>query len=143
MMRGTFANIRIKNEMVPGVEGGFTKLLPAGEQLSIYDAAMRYQAVGVPLIVVAGKDLARLPRLLETARRARRVMRQNLGWAIAYNAVALPLAALGFVPPWLASLGMAGSSLFVTLNALRLARAPAPPARAVTAIPRCLVGDAG
>jgi Cu2+-exporting ATPase len=94
-------------------------------------------------IVVAGKDLARLPRLLETARRARRVMRQNLGWAIAYNAVALPLAALGFVPPWLASLGMAGSSLFVTLNALRLARAPAPPARAVTAIPRCLVGAAG
>ncbi len=56
MMRGTFANIRIKNEMVPGVEGGFTKLQPAGEQLSIYDAAVRYQAAGVPLIVVAGKE---------------------------------------------------------------------------------------
>ena len=43
MMRGTFANIRIKNEMVPGVEGGFTKHYPDGEILSIYDAAMRYQ----------------------------------------------------------------------------------------------------
>jgi Cu2+-exporting ATPase len=49
-------------------------------------------------------------------------MRQNLGWAIAYNAVALPLAATGFVPPWLAALGMTASSLVVTLNALRLAR---------------------
>jgi Cu2+-exporting ATPase len=59
---------------------------------------------------------------VDTARRARRVMRQNIGWAIGYNALALPLAALGFVPPWLASLGMAASSLVVTLNALRLAR---------------------
>ena len=73
-------------------------------------------------IVVAGRDLARLPQLFDTARRARRIIRQNLGWAIAYNAVALPLAALGLVPPWLASLGMAASSLVVTLNALRLAR---------------------
>jgi Cu2+-exporting ATPase len=79
-------------------------------------------------IVVAGRDLARLPRLFDTAWRARRVMRQNLGWAIAYNAVALPLAALGFVPPWLASLGMAASSLVVTLNALRLARPAGTPA---------------
>jgi Cu2+-exporting ATPase len=94
-------------------------------------------------IVVAGKDLARLPQLLQTARDARRVMRQNLGWAIAYNAVALPLAAFGFVPPWLASLGMAGSSLFVTLNALRLARAPAPPADASATAPSRLAGAPG
>jgi Cu2+-exporting ATPase len=73
-------------------------------------------------IVVAGRDLARLPALFATAHRARRVMRQNLAWAIGYNAVALPLAALGLVAPWLASLGMAASSLVVTLNALRLAR---------------------
>jgi aconitate hydratase len=56
MMRGTFANIRIKNEMVPGTEGGFTKHIPSGEQLSIYDASMKYQKDGVPLIVVAGKE---------------------------------------------------------------------------------------
>ncbi|MGE3936387.1 MAG: aconitate hydratase, partial [Rhodospirillaceae bacterium] len=56
MMRGTFANIRIRNEMVPGVEGGVTKHLPSGEQMSVYDAAMKYQAEGVPLIIVAGKE---------------------------------------------------------------------------------------
>ncbi len=56
MMRGTFANIRIKNEMVPGVEGGFTKYLPTGETLSIYDAAMRYKEERVPLVVIAGKE---------------------------------------------------------------------------------------
>ena len=53
MMRGTFANIRIKNEMLDGVEGGYTKG-PDGNQMSIYDAAMAYQEQGVPLVVVAG-----------------------------------------------------------------------------------------
>ncbi|MFO1126935.1 MAG: aconitate hydratase AcnA [Rhodospirillales bacterium] len=56
MMRGTFANIRIRNEMVPGVEGGVTALQPGGETMPIYDASMRYQSAGVPLIVVAGKE---------------------------------------------------------------------------------------
>jgi aconitate hydratase len=56
MMRGTFANIRIKNEMVPGVEGGFTKYIPSGETLSIYDAAMRYQNDKTPLVIIAGKE---------------------------------------------------------------------------------------
>jgi aconitate hydratase len=56
MMRGTFANIRIKNLMVPGTEGGVTVHLPDGEQMSMYDAAMRYQAEGMPLVVVAGKE---------------------------------------------------------------------------------------
>ncbi|HZG46512.1 MAG TPA: aconitate hydratase AcnA [Allosphingosinicella sp.] len=56
MMRGTFANIRIKNKMVPGVEGGFTRYVPTGEQMSIYDAAMRYKADGTPLVVIAGKE---------------------------------------------------------------------------------------
>ena len=54
MMRGTFANIRIRNEMVPGVEGGMSKY--AGEVMPIYDAAMRYKADGVPLVIVAGKE---------------------------------------------------------------------------------------
>ncbi len=56
MMRGTFANIRIKNEMVAGVEGGWTRHQPSGTQLPIYDAAMRYKAEGVPLIVFGGKE---------------------------------------------------------------------------------------
>lgn len=56
MMRGTFANIRIRNEMVPGVEGGYTKHYPSQEQLAIYDAAMKYQAEGIPLAVIAGKE---------------------------------------------------------------------------------------
>jgi aconitate hydratase len=56
MMRGTFANTRIKNQMVPGVEGGVTMHYPSGEQMPIYDAAMRYQAAGVPLVVFAGKE---------------------------------------------------------------------------------------
>jgi aconitate hydratase len=56
MMRGTFANIRIKNEMVPGTEGGITKYIPSGETMSIYDAAMRYQAQGTPLVIFGGKE---------------------------------------------------------------------------------------
>ncbi len=56
MMRGTFANIRIKNQMVPGVEGGVTVHYPSGERLPIYDAAMRYKREKVPLVVFAGKE---------------------------------------------------------------------------------------
>jgi aconitate hydratase len=56
MMRGTFANARIRNRLVPGVEGGVTRHLPSGEQLSIFDAAMRYAADGTALVVVAGKE---------------------------------------------------------------------------------------
>ena len=56
MMRGTFANIRIRNEMVPSVEGGFTKYIPTGEVLSIYDAAMRYKTDATPLVVIAGQE---------------------------------------------------------------------------------------
>jgi aconitate hydratase len=56
MMRGTFANIRLRNQIAPGTEGGVTLLLPGGETMSIYDAAISYQRDGVPLIVVAGKE---------------------------------------------------------------------------------------
>ena len=56
MMRGTFANIRIQNEMTPEVEGGVTLQMPAGELMSIYDAAMQYQQQGTPLVVIAGKE---------------------------------------------------------------------------------------
>jgi len=56
MMRGTFANIRIRNEMLPGVEGGVTTHVPTGAKLDIYDAAMAYKADGTPLVVIAGKE---------------------------------------------------------------------------------------
>ena len=56
MVRGTFANIRLKNLMLPGVEGGVTIHIPTGERLDIYDAAERYKAEGTPLIVIAGKE---------------------------------------------------------------------------------------
>ena len=56
MIRGTFANIRIRNKLVPGVEGGYTRHLPSGEQLAIYDAAQKYAADKVPLLVIAGKE---------------------------------------------------------------------------------------
>ncbi len=56
MMRGTFANIRLRNLLVPGTEGGVTMHLPSGEQMSIYDAAMRYKQEGTPLVILAGKE---------------------------------------------------------------------------------------
>lgn len=56
MVRGTFANIRLKNLLVPGVEGGYTRHFPEGETMTIYEAAMRYQAEGVPLLILAGKE---------------------------------------------------------------------------------------
>ncbi len=56
MIRGTFANIRLRNQLAPGTEGGVTRHLPDGEQMSIYDAAERYQADGVPLVILAGKE---------------------------------------------------------------------------------------
>ena len=56
MVRGTFANTRIRNKMVPSREGGYTRHLPSNEELSIFDAAMKYQAEGVPLVILAGKE---------------------------------------------------------------------------------------
>jgi aconitate hydratase len=56
MMRGTFANVRLRNQLVPGAEGSWTVHLPGGEQMSIYDAAMRYMDDGIPLVVLAGKE---------------------------------------------------------------------------------------
>ncbi len=56
MVRGTFANIRIRNQVAPGTEGGVTRLLPDGEVMSIYDASMKYQAAGIPLVVIAGAE---------------------------------------------------------------------------------------
>jgi Cu2+-exporting ATPase len=74
--------------------------------------------------IVQGGQLAAVADLLRQARRTRAIVRQNLVWAAVYNAVCVPLAIAGFMPPWLAGLGMAASSLLVVLNSARLARIP-------------------
>jgi aconitate hydratase len=91
MMRGTFANIRFRNRLNPDVEGGMTTYLPDGGVMSIYDASMKYQAAGVPLVVIAGKEYgtgssrdwaAKGPRLLGVgaviAESYERIHRSNL-----------------------------------------------------------------
>jgi aconitate hydratase len=91
MMRGTFANVRLKNLLAPGTEGGVTRHLPDGEEMSIFDAAMKYQRDGVPLIILAGKEYgsgssrdwaAKGPRLLGVraviAESYERIHRSNL-----------------------------------------------------------------
>lgn len=79
-------------------------------------------AHGAADVVLTSHNLSRVPQAIAMARRARATMRQNLAWALGYNALALPFAAAGWIEPWLAALGMAASSLIVTLNALRLVR---------------------
>ncbi len=72
--------------------------------------------------LLLGRGLGPLARARGIARRARRVLAQNVAWALAYNVLAVPLAAAGRVPPWAAALGMSASSLLVVVNALRLGR---------------------
>jgi len=83
-------------------------------------AAARSQAD----LVLVNPSLLAIAGAIETARRARRIVAQNLAWAAAYNALSLPLALFGVLTPWMASLGMSLSSLLVVMNALRLARKP-------------------
>ena len=71
-------------------------------------------------VLLLSSRLAPLAGLFGLARRTRRITRQNLIWAAAYNLTAIPIAALGLMPPWLAALGMAASSTLVMLNATRL-----------------------
>jgi Cu2+-exporting ATPase len=73
-------------------------------------------------LILPGESLQPLTTAVTGARKTMRIVRQNIGWAIVYNALALPLAALGWVPPWAAAIGMSASSLVVVLNALRLSR---------------------
>jgi len=77
-------------------------------------------------LILVRESLDELPETVSLARRTQRVIRQNLGWAIGYNLAALPLAAFGLVPPWLAAIGMSLSSVVVVLNAMRLSRGSAP-----------------
>lgn len=125
MQRGTFANIRIKNLMLPGVEGGFTAFQPYGERMTIFDAAMRYQQAGIPLVVIAGREYgtgssrdwaAKGPLLLGVkaviAESFERIHRSNL--------VGMGILPLTFMPgEYVASLELDGSEL-VTLSDLEL-----------------------
>jgi aconitate hydratase len=118
MMRGTFANVRLKNMLAPGTEGGVTVHLPDKKQMSIYDAAMQYQKEGVPLIVIAGKEYgtgssrdwaAKGPRLLgikaAIAESFERIHRSNL--------IGMGIAPLQFKPGEnLKSLGLTGFESF-------------------------------
>jgi Cu2+-exporting ATPase len=84
-------------------------------------------------VVLSRADLGALPQAIAIARETMAVLRQNHRWALAYNLLVVPFGALGFVPPWLAALGMSASSLVVVLNATRIGRiatpAPGAPAR--------------
>jgi Cu2+-exporting ATPase len=78
--------------------------------------------------VLMSESLATVAEGVRVARRTLRIIRQNLWWAAGYNVVAVPLAALGWVPPWAAAIGMSLSSVVVVLNARRLSRAARPQA---------------
>ncbi len=132
MMRGTFANVRLRNLLAPGTEGGVTRHLPDGKQMSIYDAALRYQAEGVPLVVIAGKEYgsgssrdwaAKGPALLGVraviAESFERIHRSNLiGMGI------LPLQFADGQSP--ASLGLSGEETFDILGVEAFARDDVP-----------------
>ena len=94
----------------------------AGANTSIAPAHGALLAQTSADVIMLGESLAPLTTAIEMSRKTMRIVRQNLAWAIVYNAMALPLAAMGFVPPWLAAIGMSASSLVVVLNALRLNR---------------------
>jgi Cu2+-exporting ATPase len=95
-----------------------------GAQVSIAMGSGTDVAQSAADFVLLSGNLGAIPRGIAIARSARRIMSQNLAWAAAYNLVAVPLAALGLVTPWVAAIGMASSSLIVVLNALRLAPLP-------------------
>jgi aconitate hydratase len=118
MVRGTFANVRLRNKMVPSLEGGFTRHLPSGAEMSIYDASAKYIAEGTPLVILAGKEYgsgssrdwaAKGPRLLGVhavvAESYERIHRSNL--------VGMGILPLQFLPGENAeSLKLAGEEVF-------------------------------
>jgi Cu2+-exporting ATPase len=93
----------------------------AGAQVSIAMGEGADVAQAAADMVMLGSRLATLSEGVALARKTQRIIRQNLGWALGYNLIAIPAAALGYVTPWLAGIGMSASSLLVVLNALRLA----------------------
>jgi Cu2+-exporting ATPase len=94
----------------------------AGADTSIAPAHGALLAQTSADVIMLGESLGPVVTAVTMARKTMRIVRQNLAWAIVYNALALPLAAAGYVPPWAAAIGMSASSLVVVMNALRLNR---------------------
>jgi aconitate hydratase len=127
MMRGTFANIRLRNQLAPGTEGGWTLYIPDGEKMSIYDAAVRYREAGVPLIVIAGKEYgsgssrdwaAKGTRLLG----ARAVIAESYERIHRSNLIGMGVLALEFKPGEnRESLGLTGHEVFEIEGVVALA----------------------
>ena len=91
-------------------------------------------------MVLLSEDLGQLVDAVKVARQTRRIIRENLAWAVVYNLIALPLAAAGWVAPWMAAIGMSVSSLMVVLNALRLTRTHSKPAHTDSMLPAVKLG---
>ncbi len=127
MMRGTFGNIRLRNQLAPGTEGGWTLYIPGGEKMSIYDAAVRYREAGVPLIVIAGKEYgsgssrdwaAKGTRLLG----ARAVIAESYERIHRSNLIGMGVLALEFKPGEnRESLGLTGHEVFEIEGVVALA----------------------
>jgi len=132
MMRGTFANVRLRNLLAPGTEGGVTRHLPSGEELSIYEAAMRYRAEGTPLVVLAGREYgsgssrdwaAKGPALLGV----RAVIAESFERIHRSNLLGMGILPLQFTEGTsMASLGLTGEEVFAIggLHALRAGDVP-------------------
>jgi aconitate hydratase len=118
MVRGTFANVRLRNKLAPGTEGGVTRLLPEGEQMSIFDASVKYAERGVPLIILAGKEYgsgssrdwaAKGPKLLGV----RAVIAESFERIHRSNLVGMGILPLQFAPGENAeSLGLTGEEIY-------------------------------
>jgi aconitate hydratase len=122
MTRGTFANIRLRNHMAPGTEGGWTTYLPTGEVTSIYEASMQYQAAGTPLVVLSGKDYG-MGSSRDWAAKGVYLLGVKMVIAESYerihrsNLVGMGVLPLQYKPGEnAASLGLDGTETFSTLN---------------------------
>src|SRR5205823_1815961 len=138
MMRGTFANIRLRNQLAPGTEGGVTRHLPDGEEMSVYDASVKYAGEGVPLVVLAGKEYgsgssrdwaAKGPLLLGI----RAVLAESYERIHRSNLVGMGILPLQFLPgETAAGLGLTGAEVFDVEGVPALLEGRFAPGRVVT-----------
>jgi aconitate hydratase len=148
MMRGTFANVRLRNLLVSGVEGGFTRHLPSGEPMTIFDAAMRYRDEGVPLVLLAGKEYgtgssrdwaAKGPLLLGV----RAVVAESYERIHRSNLVGMGIAPLEFLAGQSAeSLGLSGEERYDVIGLARALEGDFQPGREVRVVARATDGTA-